>query len=85
MRIAQSECALTSVRQLRKEVIEARHEGALLLHMDCLAEGADVRRVAGLDALIKGHIFVGVADLDSCISMIQHQTKLYLVNHASIG
>lgn len=28
VRIAQSECALTSVKQLRKEVIEARHEGA---------------------------------------------------------
>lgn len=28
VRIAQSECALTSVRQLRKEVVEGRHEGA---------------------------------------------------------
>lgn len=27
VRIAQSECALTSVKQLRKEVLEARHEG----------------------------------------------------------
>ncbi|GAA6049587.1 hypothetical protein NBRC10513_005927 [Rhodotorula toruloides] len=65
VRIAQSECALTSVRQLRKEVVEARHEG--------------------LDALIKGHIFVGVADLETCKSMIQHQTKLYIVDHAAIG
>ncbi|BGP34824.1 DNA mismatch repair protein Mlh1 [Rhodotorula toruloides] len=65
VRVAQSECALTSVRQLRKEVVEARHEG--------------------LDALIKGHIFVGVADLDTCKSMIQHQTKLYIVDHAAIS
>jgi len=28
VRIAQSECALTSVKQLRKEVLEARHKGA---------------------------------------------------------
>ncbi|BGO94970.1 hypothetical protein NBRC10512_003870 [Rhodotorula toruloides] len=65
VRIAQSECALTSVRQLRKEVVEARHEG--------------------LDALIKGHIFVGVADLVTRKSMIQHQTKLYIIDHAAIG
>ncbi|GEM10824.1 DNA mismatch repair protein MLH1 [Rhodotorula toruloides] len=65
VRIEQSECALTSVRQLRKEVVEARHEG--------------------LDTLIKGHIFVGVADLDTCKSMIQHQTKLYIVDHAALG
>ncbi|BGP57805.1 DNA mismatch repair protein Mlh1 [Rhodotorula sphaerocarpa] len=65
IRIAQSECALTSVKQLRKEVIEARHEG--------------------LDAIIKGHIFVGVVDLVSCQSVIQHQTKLYLIGHARLA
>ncbi|TKA52333.1 hypothetical protein B0A53_04801 [Rhodotorula sp. CCFEE 5036] len=65
VRIAQSECALTSVKQLRKEVIEARHEG--------------------LDAIIKGHIFVGIVDTNLCQSMLQHQTKLYLVQHAAIA
>ncbi|GAA5863109.1 hypothetical protein JCM8547_002800 [Rhodosporidiobolus lusitaniae] len=62
VRIAMSECALTSVRGLRKEVVEGRHEG--------------------LDQIMKNHIFVGVADLESSWSMIQHQTKLYLVNHS---
>ena len=38
-----------------------------------------------LEAVIKNHIFVGVADLDSSLSMIQHQTKLYLVNHSSLA
>lgn len=65
VRIAQSECALTSVKQLRKEVIEARHEG--------------------LDAIIKGHIFVGIVDTVLCQSMLQHQTKLYLVQHAAVA
>ncbi|GAA5984671.1 hypothetical protein JCM10908_003452 [Rhodotorula pacifica] len=65
VRIAQSECALTSVKQLRKEVIEARHEG--------------------LDAIIKGHIFVGIVDVVLCQSMIQHQTKLYLIQHAAVA
>ncbi|GAA6030858.1 hypothetical protein JCM8097_008910 [Rhodosporidiobolus ruineniae] len=65
VRIAQSECALTSVRQLRKKVVEERHEG--------------------LDQIVKNHIFVGVADLESCWTMLQHQTKLYLVNHAAFA
>ncbi|GAA6046741.1 hypothetical protein JCM3770_003144 [Rhodotorula araucariae] len=65
VRIAQSECALTSVRQLRKEVLDARHED--------------------LEAIVKGHIFVGVADLATAQSMIQHRTKLYLANHAILA
>lgn len=35
--------------------------------------------------MVKNHIFVGVADLGSSLSMIQHQTKLYLVNHSSLS
>ncbi|KAM0749340.1 putative DNA mismatch repair protein [Meredithblackwellia eburnea MCA 4105] len=38
-----------------------------------------------LDSVIKNHIFVGVADLEGGMSMIQHQTKLYLVNHAALA
>lgn len=40
---------------------------------------------AGLDAIMKGHIFVGIVDTVLCQSMIQHQTKLYLVQHAAIA
>ncbi|SCZ97076.1 BZ3500_MvSof-1268-A1-R1_Chr4-2g06975 [Microbotryum saponariae] len=38
-----------------------------------------------LDAIVKGHIFVGVADLRSHLSLIQHRTKLYSVNHAALS
>ncbi|TNY23865.1 hypothetical protein DMC30DRAFT_443994 [Rhodotorula diobovata] len=65
VRIAQSECALTSVKQLRKEVLEARHKG--------------------LEDVVKGHIFVGVADFATCQSAIQHLTKFYLANHALLA
>ncbi|KAL8279423.1 hypothetical protein RQP46_008235 [Phenoliferia psychrophenolica] len=64
-RIAQSECLLKSVRDLRKESIARCH--------------------AELDTIVKNHIFVGVADLGGSLSMLQHQTKLYLVNHASLA
>lgn len=88
IRIAQSECALTSVKQLRKEVIEARHEGGLPPDLLLLVSpSADFLPSAhtGLDAIIKGHIFVGVVDLVSCQSVIQHQTKLYLIGHARLA
>ncbi|KAK4704279.1 DNA mismatch repair protein MLH1, partial [Phenoliferia sp. Uapishka_3] len=40
---------------------------------------------AELDTIVKNHIFVGVADVAGSLSMLQHQTKLYLVNHASLS
>lgn len=39
----------------------------------------------GLERLIKDHTFVGVADLNGALSMLQHRTKLYLINHASLA
>ncbi|CEQ39385.1 SPOSA6832_00914, partial [Sporobolomyces salmonicolor] len=65
VRLAQSDCALTSVRQLRQEVLHERNEA--------------------LDTLFKNHSFVGVADLDHSVTLIQHQTKLYLINHTAIA
>ncbi|GAA5960575.1 hypothetical protein JCM21900_002848 [Sporobolomyces salmonicolor] len=65
VRLAQSDCALTSVRQLRQEVLNERNEA--------------------LDTLFKNHSFVGVADLDHSVTLIQHQTKLYLINHTAIA
>lgn len=34
---------------------------------------------------MRNHIFVGVVDLEGSLSMVQHLTKLYLVNHASLS
>ncbi|GAA5990002.1 hypothetical protein JCM5350_002364 [Sporobolomyces pararoseus] len=61
VRISQSECTLTSVKNLRNQVIEGRNEE--------------------LDQLFKNHIFVGIADLQTGRSLIQHQTELYLIKH----
>ncbi|GAA5939100.1 uncharacterized protein JCM15063_004425 [Sporobolomyces koalae] len=61
VRISQSDCALTSVKTLRNQVIERRNEE--------------------LEQIFKNHIFVGVADTETGRSLIQYQTKLYLVHH----
>lgn len=39
----------------------------------------------GMCEIIEKHTFVGVADFDQCLSLIQADTKLYLVNHASLA
>ncbi|KAF8434567.1 DNA mismatch repair protein [Boletus edulis BED1] len=38
-----------------------------------------------LTEIIKKHTFVGVVDDYRCLSLIQHATKLYLINHAALG
>ncbi|KAH8829463.1 hypothetical protein DL96DRAFT_1054744 [Flagelloscypha sp. PMI_526] len=35
--------------------------------------------------ILENHTFVGVVDLNRCLSLIQHSTKLYLVNHAVLA
>lgn len=31
------------------------------------------------------HIFVGIVDLERCLSLIQHSTNLFLVNHTALA
>ncbi|KAN0085797.1 hypothetical protein V8E55_006931 [Tylopilus felleus] len=38
-----------------------------------------------LTEIIKKHTFVGIVDEYRCLSLIQHATKLYLVNHATLA
>lgn len=63
--IKESECFLTSVQTLRKEVLKAKHRQ--------------------LSEIFEKHTFVGIVDLDKCLSMIQFSTNLYLVNHAAVA
>ncbi|KAF8589138.1 DNA mismatch repair protein MutL [Ramaria rubella] len=39
----------------------------------------------GLTEIIEKHIFVGIVDLNRCLSLIQHATKLYLINHGALA
>ncbi|KAF6757676.1 hypothetical protein DFP72DRAFT_890338 [Ephemerocybe angulata] len=63
--IKESECFLTSVQAMRKEVLKAKHRQ--------------------LSEIFEKHTFVGIVDLDKCLSMIQFSTNLYLVNHAAVA
>ena len=64
-KIAQTDCDLTSVQELRQAVEQGAH--------------------AELTAILKQHTFVGVIDLATGQSMLQHRTKLFLVNHNQLA
>jgi hypothetical protein len=38
-----------------------------------------------LSEILEMHTFVGIVDFDRCLSLIQHSTKLYLVNHGALA
>ena len=81
--IPESECILTSVRGLRTEVRKGRHNGIythIFLVLVLTHFGGP-----GFTEILSNHTFVGIVDLNRSLSLIQHSTKLYLVNHASLG
>lgn len=47
--------------------------------------GKTANAAADVTQIVQKHTFVGVADRDLCLSLIQNGTKLYLVNHAVIA
>ncbi|KAE9391066.1 DNA mismatch repair protein MutL [Gymnopus androsaceus JB14] len=38
-----------------------------------------------LTEILEKHIFVGIVDMDLCLSLVQYSTKLYLVNHGALA
>ncbi|KAF9652282.1 DNA binding protein [Thelephora ganbajun] len=44
-----------------------------------------VKEHQGLHEVLEGHVFVGIVDLDRCLSLVQHSTQLYLLNHGSLA
>lgn len=38
-----------------------------------------------LTEIMEKHIFVGIVDMDRCLSLLQYSTKLYLVNHGALA
>ncbi|KAI5120891.1 hypothetical protein M0805_002991 [Coniferiporia weirii] len=63
--IVESECFLSSVRDLRKALGKKRH--------------------SLLTEIVQKHVFVGIVDLPRSLSLVQYETKLYLVNHAALA
>jgi len=80
-------CNLTSIKDLRAQVIAKKHTGELNFIMPCffsrVSEWPSLS--TALTDLVQNHKFVGIVDYDLSLSAVQHSTKLYLINHAAIA
>ncbi|KAG8969768.1 DNA mismatch repair protein, partial [Tulasnella sp. 427] len=43
------------------------------------------KRHGGFSEIVEKHTFVGVVDLKLSLALIQHSTKLYLINYGSLA
>lgn len=75
--IPESNCDFTSIQEMRRAVKKAASQGELL--------GRCSKLTAELMETFTKHAFVGVVDRRMCLSLMQHSTRLLLVNHASLG
>ncbi|KAG9043599.1 DNA mismatch repair protein [Tulasnella sp. UAMH 9824] len=82
--IQESQTTLVSINELRGDVVKKRHGGLVALLTRKTFE-ADAVANAGFGEIVEKHTFVGVVDLKLSLSLIQHSTKLYLVNHGSLA
>jgi DNA mismatch repair protein MLH1 len=82
--IPESATELTSIKDLRKRIIVKEHQGIspTLPSVPCPGSETFTR---GLHEVLEGHVFVGIVDLDRCLSLVQHSTQLYLLNHGSLA
>ncbi|KAH9926723.1 DNA mismatch repair protein MutL [Fomitopsis serialis] len=63
--IKESQCYLSSVKQLRAAVVKGKHNN--------------------LTEILQKHTFVCIVDVNKCLSLVQHSTKLYLINHGALA
>ena len=80
--VKESECNLTSVLKLRDHVKKGRHKSML---STLLAASYLSAPKLAMTEILREHIFVGIVDMNKGLSVVQHSTKLYLVNHSSIA
>lgn len=82
--IKESECFLTSVQDLRKALVKGKHRRASTIVMLFILRPHHLH-ITELTEILEKHTFVGIADLQRCLSLIQYSTKLYLINHAALA
>lgn len=42
-------------------------------------------RIAGMTKLFQNHTFIGLVDYDLSLSIVQHETKMFMVNHSAVA
>lgn len=73
---------LTSILTLRKRLKEIEHKGTFKLCMCKIPIFLiKILFLKGLTELLANHTFVGCVDDSLTLALVQHQTKLYMVNY----
>ncbi|KAJ6571736.1 histidine kinase-like ATPase [Mycena capillaripes] len=64
---------------------EIKESECILTSVRKLRQNAIKGKHKQLSEILEKHTFVGIVDLNKCLSLIQHSTKLYLVNHGALA
>ncbi|KAF7350452.1 DNA-mis-repair domain-containing protein [Mycena venus] len=64
---------------------EIKESECILTSVKRLRQNAIKGKHKQLSEILEKHTFVGIVDLNKCLSLIQHSTKLYLVNHGALA
>lgn len=76
--IPESVCDFTSIHELRRAVLKRASPGEYKKNLRQAL-------ILDLSDTLSKHAFVGIVDSDSGMSLIQHSTRLLLVNHAALA
>ncbi|KAH8116130.1 DNA mismatch repair protein MutL [Phellopilus nigrolimitatus] len=64
---------------------EIAKSACVLASVHALRRAVHVAQHAGLTEIVRGHVFVGVVDLRAARALVQHGTRLFLVDHAALA
>ena len=62
---------------------DARRAREIIPHAPATVTDIENQRHEGLQQVVRNHVYIGVADHDHTV--VQHDTKLLLVNHTSLA
>ncbi|EPS97454.1 hypothetical protein FOMPIDRAFT_1166598 [Fomitopsis schrenkii] len=71
--------------QAARGVREVRESQCYLTSVKSLRAAVVKGKHNQLTEILQRHTFVGIVDVNKCLSLIQHSTKLYLVNHGAVA
>lgn len=83
--IPESQCALSSIQDLREDVTKRKHGGAFAVIPTLRSTLGPMLCALGLANILENHIFVSIVDMSSGVSLVQHSTKLYMLNHGVLA
>ncbi|OCH93343.1 DNA binding protein [Obba rivulosa] len=76
---------MTHSQSTSRPVKEIRESVCYLTSVRQLRQAVIKGKHHRLSEILEKHTFVGIVDMHQCLSLIQHATKLYLVNHGALA